>query len=61
MTAYPKSHLKAAMALAAFLAIVITALPAQQTQPDTIESFSLDVAPATEPDAVPEIEPLLVK
>ena len=61
MTAYPKSHLKAAMALAAFLAIVITALPTQQTQPDTIEPVSLDVAPAMEPVAVPEIEPLLVQ
>ena len=61
MTAYPKSHLKAAMALAAFLVIVITALPAQQTQPDTVEPVSLDVAPVTEPAAVPEIEPLLVQ
>lgn len=61
MTAYPKSHLKAAMALAVILAIVITALPAQQKQPDTIEPVSLDVAIVTEPTPMPEIEPLLVQ
>jgi murein DD-endopeptidase MepM/ murein hydrolase activator NlpD len=49
MTAYPKSHLRAALCLAALLVLVINALPAQQQQSDQSEPVSLTVAQPVEP------------
>ena len=45
MHSYPQTHMKAALLLAAFLAIVITALPAQQSDslPGAPVSLELEV------------------
>ena len=50
MTRYPKTHIKAAVALAAFLTVIITALPAQQTSEVAHVPVSLSIDPS-EPTA----------
>jgi murein DD-endopeptidase MepM/ murein hydrolase activator NlpD len=46
MRKYPKTHIKAAIVLAAFLAVIITALPAQQTTAVGRVPVSLSIDPA---------------
>lgn len=45
MRKYPKTHIKAAVALATFLAVIITALPAQQKSAVTHVPVSLSIGP----------------
>jgi len=45
MRKYPKTHIKAAIALAAFLAVIITALPAQQKSAIRHVPVSLSIGP----------------
>ena len=45
MSKYPKTHIKAAIALAVFLAVMITALPAQQTRGVVQVPVSLSIEP----------------
>jgi murein DD-endopeptidase MepM/ murein hydrolase activator NlpD len=45
MSRYPKTHIKAAVALAAFLTVIITALPAQQTSEVAHLPISLSITP----------------
>ncbi len=49
MTSYPKNHLKAAVALAIFLTVVITTLPAKESPEMARVPVSLSIEPVTKP------------
>lgn len=61
MDAYPKTHLKAALALAAVLAIVITTLPAQQKIIEADAPVSLEVDPIPAPANTLAAEPSIIE
>nr|MCS5584091.1 hypothetical protein [Pseudomonadales bacterium] len=57
MHSYPKSHVKAALLLTAFLAVVITALPAHQSESPSEAPVSLQLEVAEAADFVSVNEP----
>ncbi len=58
MTSYPRTHLKAAIVLAVFLTVIITALPTKEGAKTARVPVSLSIDPVTEPTSLPYEDPV---